>query len=87
MKYYAYILKSVKDNRFYYGSTNCLERRLLQHNSGLVKSTKNRRPLILVGTKEFNTRDEALKFEMFLKKCKNREFVLKLIDLAPSYRG
>ena len=46
--YYFYMLKSEKDRMFYYGSTTDLKKRVLEHNSGAVKSTKTRRPLDLV---------------------------------------
>ncbi len=41
----VYILLSEKDNKRYIGFTHNLERRLTEHNSGKVKSTKNRIPL------------------------------------------
>ncbi|WP_083811757.1 GIY-YIG nuclease family protein [Pseudopedobacter saltans] len=40
--YYTYILKSLKDNKYYYGSCQNLTLRLQQHNSHKVKSTKSR---------------------------------------------
>lgn len=46
--YYFYILKSEKDNEFYYGSTNDLKRRYAQHVAGKVKSTSYRLPVNLV---------------------------------------
>ena len=45
MSYYAYILKSEKDNGFYYGHCQNVQQRLLHHNAGKVRSTKSRRPL------------------------------------------
>jgi putative endonuclease len=42
--YYVYILKSLKDEKLYIGSTNDLRRRLSEHNNGLSRSTKARRP-------------------------------------------
>ncbi len=65
--YYLYILKSLKDNKLYVGTTNNLEKRLLDHNSGKVKSTKSRRPLELVWSKTFNTLSDARKNEWKLK--------------------
>jgi putative endonuclease len=38
--YYVYVLKSEKDGRLYKGLTSDLEKRLLQHNAGITKSTK-----------------------------------------------
>ena len=45
--WYVYILKSAIDNNLYVGSTNDIARRLTEHNSGKVDSTKNRTPLRL----------------------------------------
>jgi putative endonuclease len=46
--FFVYILISKKDNKRYIGMTSDLNRRLFEHNTGLVKSTKNRTPLELV---------------------------------------
>ncbi len=45
--FYLYILKSVKDDNLYIDSTNDLKRRLSEHNSGKVLSTKSRAPFEL----------------------------------------
>ncbi|MGZ3605291.1 MAG: GIY-YIG nuclease family protein, partial [Thermodesulfobacteriota bacterium] len=42
--WYVYILKSGKDKNLYVGSTNSIRRRLTEHNSGKVDSTKSRAP-------------------------------------------
>jgi putative endonuclease len=42
--YFVYILQSLKDLRTYTGYSDNVERRLKQHNSGQVLSTKNRIP-------------------------------------------
>jgi len=39
--YFAYILKSQKDGRFYYGSTQNLDNRLKEHNKFYYGSTQN----------------------------------------------
>jgi hypothetical protein len=44
---YTYILRSQKDGRLYYGSTEDLKSRLKAHTAGKVRSTKSRRPLVL----------------------------------------
>jgi putative endonuclease len=69
----VYILKSLKDNRYYIGQTSSLDARLNAHNRGSVRSTKNRRPLKLVWFKEFNSRAEAMKEEARLKRYKDTE--------------
>jgi putative endonuclease len=65
--YFSYILKSEKDGRFYYGSTQDIEERLIKHNKGDIKSTKNRRPLILHFIEQHETRSLAYQREMFYK--------------------
>jgi putative endonuclease len=65
---YTYILKSLKDNKKYIGSTVNLSKRLRQHNDGRVFSTKYRRPLILYAYRKFKTIKEAAKFEKKYKK-------------------
>ncbi|PIR43868.1 nuclease [candidate division WWE3 bacterium CG10_big_fil_rev_8_21_14_0_10_32_10] len=59
----TYILQSLKDKRTYVGSTIDFERRLKQHNSGEVKSTKHRNPFKVLFTEEFDTTKEAWKRE------------------------
>jgi len=46
--YYVYVLLSEKDKKQYVGYTKNLKLRFEQHVNGLVKSTKNRRPLKLI---------------------------------------
>jgi putative endonuclease len=67
MVYHAYILKSLKDVKYYYGSTSDINKRVKKHNAGGVPSTKHRRPLELVYSEPYHTREEALKREMFFK--------------------
>ncbi len=45
---YVYVLKSMKDDKFYVGFTRDLKLRFNQHEKGLVDSTKNRRPFKLI---------------------------------------
>jgi putative endonuclease len=77
--YIVYVLKSLKDNKRYIGMSSDLERRIVEHNNGLVKSTKNRRPLELVYFEKFETKTEAMRREKFFKSGRGREF-LKSID-------
>jgi putative endonuclease len=58
--------------------TSDLNRRLKEHNSGKVKSTKNRRPLELIYTEEFISKQDALNRETFFKSGKGREFLNQL---------
>ncbi|NOX16757.1 MAG: GIY-YIG nuclease family protein [Chlorobi bacterium] len=78
--FYTYILFSRSKNRFYTGSTNDLNRRFEEHNSGHTKSTKSGIPWEFVFTKSFNNNSDARKFEMKIKKMKSRKFIEQLIE-------
>lgn len=75
--YYTYVLKSLINSDIYVGSTENIENRLLKHNSGKVKSTKGYRPWIFLESKEFITRSEAYRHEMFLKSGQQKELLRK----------
>ena len=63
----VYVLLSLKDKRTYVGSTNNLKRRLTEHNSGRVASTKNRVPFELLFTEDFDSLKKARKREVWYK--------------------
>jgi len=65
--YYAYILKSLKDLKYYYGHTEIMSKRLADHNRGKVRATKGRRPLVFHYSESFSSRAEAAKREKFFK--------------------
>ena len=65
--FFMYILKSLKDDKLYIGSTSDLKRRIKEHNSGLVLSTKNRIPLKLVYFEGYASEEEAWHREHNLK--------------------
>ncbi len=67
MYYYVYVLLSEKDHRFYTGYTSNLNNRLVLHNKGMVESTKNRRPLILIYWEGCLTQQDATRREKYLK--------------------
>ena len=75
MKYFVYVLKSLKDGRTYKGMTKDIEKRLKQHNSGETKSTKAYRPWIVIYKEELNTIEEARGREKYLKSGVGREFI------------
>jgi len=77
--YFVYILRSLKDSKYYIGQTNDVDLRLKQHNSGRVKSTKARTPLIIVRSEVYDTRSEARKRENYLKSLKGGNEFKKLL--------
>ncbi len=75
MSYTVYIIKSSKDNKRYIGCTKNILRRLDEHNNGLVKSTRSRRPLELIYNEEFENKADAFAREKFFKSSKGREYL------------
>lgn len=78
--FYCYILQSIKNNKYYIGSTENLLKRLEKHNSGLAKSTKPYVPWQLVYYEEYNTNEEAINREQQIKSWKKRAIIEKLIN-------
>lgn len=78
--FYVYVLKSLKNERLYTGSTNNLERRLHEHNIGQTKYTKKAGPFELIYKEAYNTSLEAKKRERFLKTGKGRELLKNILD-------
>ncbi len=68
MAFYIYILHC-SDNSYYTGHTDNLEKRIAEHKSGTIPSCYifKRRPLTLVFSQEFSTREEALASEQQIK--------------------
>ena len=73
--HYVYLLLSEKDDKFYTGSTNDLKRRLYEHNSGNVRSTRNRRPLKLIYYEACLNDDDAKQREIYLKSGMGKKYI------------
>ena len=73
--YYTYIIESSVNKKWYIGHTNDIERRLPEHNSGQNKSTKGKGPWRLIFLSSFNNNLDANKFELKLKKIRNKDFI------------
>ncbi len=63
-----YILYSQTLNKYYTGSTGNLSERLQYHNNGYSKFTKTGTPWILAYQEVYNSRSEAVRREMAIKK-------------------
>ena len=89
MAFWTYML-SCADDKFYTGHTDDLERRMAEYGSGgYCKFTSQRRPVELVWSETFPTREEALSAEFTVKKwsrAKKRALIAgdwkKLSDFA-----
>lgn len=66
--FYFYILKSTKDKNLYWGFTKDLKTRLKEHNAGLNKSTKQRRPLELIYYESYLSEIDARSREKQIKR-------------------
>jgi len=78
--YFVYILKSLKDGKLYTGYTNDLKRRFFEHNRGLIKITKWRRPFKLIFYEAFLNQQDATAREKYFKSLygsKERKRIVK----------
>ena len=73
--YKTYILQSVKDGSFYYGHSKNLDKRLIDHNNGRVRSTKARRPWKVYYFEEFETKSQVYRREFFFKSIEGYKFL------------
>jgi putative endonuclease len=73
--HYVYVLRSLKDSKFYIGYTENLERRLNEHNDGKVTSTKHRSPFELVYYEACKNQKDALRRERYLKTTYGKRYI------------
>ena len=76
--YVVYVIRN-PDGELYKGSTSDLEERLRYHDSGWSKWTKGKGPWKLVYSESFESKQEALKREKFLKSGQGRAFLKNTI--------
>lgn len=73
--YYTYVLRSKRDGQFYIGQTEELNRRLEEHNNGLVQATEYRRPLELIYYEACLSKEKAIKREKYFKTGFGRRYL------------
>ena len=78
--FYLYIIKSVDSGTYYVGISSDIKERLEKHNKGMVKSTKSKKPWVLVYSESFASRGAATKRELQLKSWKKRSALEKLMQ-------
>ena len=66
LKFFVYILKC-KDESYYAGHTDNIEKRLAEHAAGMSHYTSNRLPVNIIYLEQFQTRDEAFFAEHRIK--------------------
>ena len=78
--YFAYVLENQKGNH-YTGSTSDIDDRLEMHNDTTLekarfhRTTYKKGPWKLIFSKEFTTREDATRFEKFLKTGAGRDWL------------
>jgi predicted GIY-YIG superfamily endonuclease len=77
--WYVYILRSIIDKNLYVGSTNNIRRRLIEHNSGKVDSTKSRMPFNLEAYIAVKDQAKAIELEQYFKTGSGRALLQKRI--------
>ena len=75
--FFVYVLRSTIDQKLYIGYTRDIKKRLNDHNSGCVSSTKARKPLELIFKEAYGIKQEAQKRERFLKSGAGHEYIGK----------
>ena len=80
--YFVYILKSQKDEGFYTGITEDIEKRLRTHDKGshATPSTLKRGPFELIHVEIVDNRNEARKLEKYFKSGAGREIRGEIMD-------
>lgn len=80
--FYVYVLQSLKDRKFYVGSTSDLKRRIAEHTIGKVESTRHRLPLKLLCYEAYQHKQEAQKRELFLKSSDGKKDLRRRLTIA-----
>ena len=75
---YVYMLFSKKHKELYIGFTNDLRKRIIEHNSGKVRSTSSKKPHKLIYYEAYTNELDARKREKMLKLRGQARHQLKL---------
>ncbi|MDD5010942.1 MAG: GIY-YIG nuclease family protein [Phycisphaerae bacterium] len=78
--YYVYVLQSEKDRSFYIGLTSDIQKRLKEHTSGEVSTTKSRRPLKLVYWEGCLNQKDAARREKYLKTTWGKRYIKNRLE-------
>ena len=73
--FFTYVLKSKQDGKFYTGFTSDLEKRINEHNSGKVFSTKKRIPFEVIYYEFCLSINDATHREKYLKTTYGKRYI------------
>ena len=76
--YYVYILESSRTQFWYIGSSAEVSSRYLDHQTNRSKYTRFKGPWKLIFVRTFTDKTEALRFERYLKKLRNKEYIRRV---------
>jgi putative endonuclease len=76
----VYIIYSATLDRYYVGYSEDVQKRVLEHNSGLSGFTSKANDWQLKYTESFDSRHNAIKREVEIKNKKSRKFIEWLIE-------
>ena len=85
--YYTYVIQSDMDGRFYTGYTSDLRKRLDDHNSGKVPSTKSRGPFNLIYYEACLDQQDATAREKYLKSGMGKRYLKNRLKRFLSLTG
>jgi len=77
--WYTYVLESTTKDFLYVGSTNDILRRIVEHNEGLVQSTKAYLPFEVVAYVAVRTETKARELEKYFKTGSGKAVLKKRI--------
>lgn len=77
--HYVYVLLSLKDNKFYIGSTNDLKRRVQEHQQGKNISTSKRLPIQLIFYEAYPAKSDAERRERYFKTNKGKTTLKQML--------
>ncbi|OGC21363.1 endonuclease [candidate division WOR-1 bacterium RIFOXYB2_FULL_42_35] len=80
----VYVLRSLKVKKSYVGMSIDLERRLKEHNSGKNLYTSRYLPWEIIYVEQYESKEEAVKREKFLKTSSGRRFLKKVFSKMSS---
>jgi len=80
MKYYTYIIQSLKDGSFYVGHTAKLHERIRKHNRPHRGYTARKQPWVLRWAKPCDSKSHAIRLERKIKALKSASDIRKIIQ-------
>ena len=87
MFYYAYVLQSKKNKKWYTGYTSDLRKRFNEHNNNMSIYTKGRGPFDLIYYEAYRNKEDAMSREEQLKSGPGKAYLRQRIKRFLSLSG